>query len=51
MDLDKDLEIFKIVFEVFDPERTGFVTKDDVVAITVSMRKDLNLVLQVLDNV
>lgn len=39
-DYDKDLEIFKIVFEVFDPDRSGYVTKDDILAITVSMRKD-----------
>jgi Ca2+-binding EF-hand superfamily protein len=39
-DYDKDLEIFKIAFEVFDPEKTGFVTKDDIIAVTVGMRKD-----------
>ena len=48
---DNDLEIFKIVFEVFDPDKKGFISKDDVVAITVSMRKDLNLVLQILETV
>ena len=42
---EKDLEIFKIVFEVFDPEKTGFVNKEDILAITVSMRKDFNLVI------
>ena len=39
-DYDKDLEIFKIAFEVFDPDKTGFVTKDDIIAVTVGMRKD-----------
>jgi hypothetical protein len=51
IDYEKDLEIFKIVFEVFDPEKTGFVNKDDIIAVTVSMRKDFNLVIEILDQI
>lgn len=50
-DYDKDLEIFKIAFEVFDPEKTGFVTKDDIIAVTVGMRKDFQLVNEILDQI
>lgn len=50
-DYEKDLEIFKVAFEVFDPDRTGFVSKDDIIAVTVSMRKDFTLVTTILDQI
>ena len=40
----KDMEIFKIVFEAFDKHQNGLINKDDVLAITVSMRKDFRMV-------
>ena len=40
----KDMEIFKIVFEAFDKHQNGLINKDDVLAITVSMRKDFGMV-------
>ena len=46
-EVQSDLQIFKIVFELFDKEKTGFVSEQDVIAITVSMKKDVDLVKQV----
>ena len=46
-DVQNDLAMFKVVFELFDKEKTGYVSEQDVIAITVSMKKDVELVKQV----
>jgi len=48
---DEDLEIFKIVFEVFDLDKTGYISRDDVLVITVSMKKDFQLVKETLNTI
>lgn len=39
------------MFEVFDDEKTGFISRDDILIITVSMKKDFQLVKATLEKI
>ena len=47
----KDIEIFKVVFQVFDHEHTGFIDREDALALIIGMKKDFALVQEVLKKV
>ena len=47
----KDLELFQIVFSLFDENNDGYVSKQDVIAIAASLQKDISLVIKMLDKV
>lgn len=40
MPSDDDLETFRIVFELFDRDRTGYIDGHDLAAISVKLGKD-----------
>lgn len=40
MPSDEDLETFRIVFELFDRDRSGFIDNHDLAAISVKLNKD-----------
>ena len=40
MPSDEDLETYRIVFELFDRDRSGFIDNHDLAAISVKLNKD-----------
>lgn len=40
MPSDEDLETYRIVFELFDRDRSGFIDNHDLAAIAVKLNKD-----------
>ena len=40
MPSDEDLETYRIVFELFDRDRSGFIDNHDLAAIAVKLKKD-----------
>jgi hypothetical protein len=46
-----DLAIFQIVFSLFDAEQVGYIPEEDVLAVTVSMKKDVQLVTEVYEKI
>jgi len=46
-----DLAIFQIVFSLFDADQVGYIPEEDVLAVTVSMKKDVQLVTEVYEKI
>ena len=46
-----DLAIFQIVFSLFDAQQVGYIPEEDVLAVTVSMKKDVQLVTEVYEKI
>ena len=46
-----DLAIFQIVFSLFDADQVGYILEEDVLAVTVSMKKDVQLVTEVYEKI
>ena len=42
--MEKDLKIFKTVFSLFDPERTGYISKEDAVTIALSLQNEMKVI-------
>ena len=50
MPSDEDLETYRIVFELFDRDRSGFIDNHDLAAISVKLGKDPHQVFQLIGN-
>ena len=50
MPTDEDLETYRIVFELFDRDRSGFIDNHDLAAIAVKLNKEPSEVFALIGN-
>ena len=49
--MQRDLEVYHVVFDLFDQDGTGFVEDEDIIAMAVSLKKDVTKVMEAFQKV